>query len=1366
MNKGPISRAAGIAVLAFLLVIGSFLVVMPESADAALGGLTGFEIDGDVVASGGVDWQSLPNSAGVFDPGEVLVINDQNFTGAQLVTDPSTAANTYCIGGDDLIVKNGTKLTDFPFVAVDGSPAPGKNDICQTYVAYDVVPNAGVNEIVLYVGVIRRETNGTTAVAVELNRIDQAHRQSGDLVISFEFDGNGPVAVVNIREWNGSGFDLTAVGGTSAAEGYSTDHFGEIAVNLTATGILPPPENPEDCSTLGTVLPFGWAGNSDTSNIGDWGGSAPLGLDLCGKLIIEKQTNPTGSTETFGYSLSTSAPFSPLTGSLIGDGDSFEWLLPDGNYTLVEADPFGLGWAFDNYSCNNGASSEDRAAGVTVPVSLGTTITCTIENVQPAISVTKTADPTSVPETGGDVTFTFRVDNTGPEAVSLTDLVDSVFGDLDGQGSCVLPQDLSIGGFYECSLTVFLDSDDLVDHFDEVTATAFDAAGLTATATDDATVTFNDLLPTVGLTKSAVPSSLPEPGGDFVFTLTITNTSVEPVTITDLSDSQSGATDFSACSALVGSVLAVDATVECEYTVAHSEAGSYDNTASVTVEDNDGNSASDEAAETVTVVDVLPTVELAKSAVPSSLPEPGGDFVFTLTITNTSVEPVTITDLSDSQSGATDFSACSALVGSVLAVDATVECEYTVAHSEAGSYDNTASVTVEDNDGNSASDEAAETVTVVDVRPSVDLVKDASPGSLPEPGGDFTFTLTIYNTTVEPVQVTALSDDYTLPAGCTGLVGQWIPVGGNLSCSYTVTHTDAGSYDNTASVTVEDNEGNPASDTDDETVTVTDTPIAISIQKTADPLFLNEPGGTFTYTLTITNPSQEAVEIKALTDSNALSADCLNLIGETLNPAGDEGDSVSCTYTVDHTTPGVYDNVATVVVMDNEENEATDDDDASVSVLDVPSSILVTKTPGVTQIAEPGGTVTFTVVVENTSETDMLIVASLVDDVYGDLNGQGNCTVPQKLAVGESYTCSFDGEVLGNAGDSHVNVVTVTAEDDDGNFIEDDDDATVNVTDVASGISVTKTADQPAVQEPGGTVTFTVVVQNPSAADSVTITSMVDDVFGDLNGLGTCSVPQELAPGASYTCSFDGEVAGEAGSSADPHVNTVTVVGIDDDENEVTDSDDETVDITEKPTGTIGDFVWNDTSEDGIQDADEVGVEGVLVELVDADTGEVIASMTTGADGAYEFSGVEEGDYFVRFTTPKSWEFGLVDAGDDDSVDSDAVFKSGSGEKQEHFEIAETLPFSLAAGETNTSFDAGMIKIFVSPQVITTTTTTTTVATTTISTLPFTGFGQGDVAGTALVLIVLGGFVLLAMRRRDDLLETAAAEAPHPAWDE
>ena len=422
----------------------------------------------------------------------------------------------------------------------------------------------------------------------------------------------------------------------------------------------------------------------------------------------------------------------------------------------------------------------------------------------------------------------------------------------------------------------------------------------------------------VDLVKEATPLTLPEPGGVFTFKLTITNTSVEAVTITALTDTNALSAE---CQALIGTSIPAGGTVSCTYTVTHTEAGSYDNTASVTVKDNEGNTASDSDDETVTVTDVMPVVDLTKAADPLTLPEPGGVFNFTLTITNNSVEAVTITSLTDTNALSAE---CQALIGTTLAAGASTACTYTVTHTEAGTYANTASVTVGRQREQPCHDDTdSETVTVTDVLPTVDLVKEATPLTLPEPGGAFNFTLTITNNSVEAVTITSLTDSNALSAECQALIGTSIPAGGTVSCTYTVTHTEAGSYDNTASVTVKDNEGNTASDTDDETVTVTDVMPAVDLTKTADPLTLAEPGGVFVFTLTITNNSVEAVTITSLTDTNALSAECQALIGTTLAAGG----STACTYTVTHTEAGTYPNTASVSVLDNESNPASDEAD-------------------------------------------------------------------------------------------------------------------------------------------------------------------------------------------------------------------------------------------------------------------------------------------------------------------------------------------------------------------------------------------------------------------------------------------------------
>ena len=83
-------------------------------------------------------------------------------------------------------------------------------------------------------------------------------------------------------------------------------------------------------------------------------------------------------------------------------------------------------------------------------------------------------------------------------------------------------------------------------------------------------------------------------------------------------------------------------------------------------------------------------------------------------------------------------------------------------------------------------------------------------------------------------------------------------------------------------------------------------------------------------------------------------------------------------------------------------------------------------------VAEPGGDVTYTFTVNNTSAVDAVTIDTLDDSIYGDLDGQGDCSVPQTIAgSGGTYTCSITEFVSGEPSSPLTNVVTAVASDDD-----------------------------------------------------------------------------------------------------------------------------------------------------------------------------------------------------------------------------------------------------------------------------------------------------------------------------------------------
>jgi uncharacterized repeat protein (TIGR01451 family) len=158
---------------------------------------------------------------------------------------------------------------------------------------------------------------------------------------------------------------------------------------------------------------------------------------------------------------------------------------------------------------------------------------------------------------------------------------------------------------------------------------------------------------------------------------------------------------------------------------------------------------------------------------------------------------------------------------------------------------------------------------------------------------------------------------------------------------------------------------------------------------------------------------------------------------------------------------------------------------------------------------EPGDTVTFTVTVTNV-EVVPVTLNSLVDDVFGDVTliAGSTCTVPQSLAAGgeagDSYTCEFSYLISGQPTDpAHQDWVTASATDADDNPAEATDDATVTFEDILPSITIEKTADPTLVPETGDTVTYSLTVTNTSSED-LTLDSLIDDIYGDLNGQGGC----------------------------------------------------------------------------------------------------------------------------------------------------------------------------------------------------------------------------------------------------------------------
>lgn len=113
--------------------------------------------------------------------------------------------------------------------------------------------------------------------------------------------------------------------------------------------------------------------------------------------------------------------------------------------------------------------------------------------------------------------------------------------------------------------------------------------------------------------------------------------------------------------------------------------------------------------------------------------------------------------------------------------------------------------------------------------------------------------------------------------------------------------------------------------------------------------------------------------------------------------------------------------------------------------------------------------------------------------------------------------------------------------------------------------------------------------------------------------------------------------------------------------------------------GTLGDFVWLDGNENGVQDEEEPGLPGVMVHL-ETCTGTTIATTLSDPAGAYALRGLTAGDYRLRFDAPFAHVFSPRAATSDYRIDSNPDPATGT-----------TSCVALASPQQRMTIDAGLI---------------------------------------------------------------------------
>ena len=253
-----------------------------------------------------------------------------------------------------------------------------------------------------------------------------------------------------------------------------------------------------------------------------------------------------------------------------------------------------------------------------------------------SIEITKTVSPLSLPEPGGEFTYTFVVKNTGDVQVKLTEVKD------DKLGTITLPTDVNLDpNESSAPMTIKVNHTAVGVYDNTVTAKATYDKNIEITATDSASARVTDVIPSITVTKTAFPTTLPKGGGTFTYNFVVTNTGTVPVT--SVVDDVIGTINLP--SVLV--IPAGESSAEMTATYTHSVVGVYTNTVTATAKDEQNNIAQATAQATVEVLESDSSIIVTKTASPTTLPEPGGEFTYTYRITNNGLINVIINSVID-----------------------------------------------------------------------------------------------------------------------------------------------------------------------------------------------------------------------------------------------------------------------------------------------------------------------------------------------------------------------------------------------------------------------------------------------------------------------------------------------------------------------------------------------------------------------------------------------------------------------------------------------------------------------------------------------------------------------------------------------
>ncbi len=797
----------------------------------------------------------------------------------------------------------------------------------------------------------------------------------------------------------------------------------------------------------------------------------------------------------------------------------------------------------------------------------------------PALTLVKTATPTTYAAVNDVISYSYEVENTGNIAlagpVTVTDDKATVScPDVNTVGN--LDTNLDPGESITCTASYSIVQGDL--NSGSVTNTATASADGTDSNQDDETVTATQG-PALTLVKTVTPSTITEAGQVISYNITTTNngnTTLNNVIISDplipsltcTSNGNNFANDGTES-------LPVGESVTCQgnYTTNQTDidAGNITNTANVTATTPSGTTLTETGTATSTVTQTADII-IDKDSNDVTTLTLGDTITYSFTLTNTgnvTLNSITITDPLPNLSTITCPQTSLEPNESMMC---TASYEITQADIDAGNLTNTATVSASPPSGNPITATDSETVPP-DQAPNLEVIKTVTPSTITEAGQVISYNITTTNNGNTTLNNVIISDPLIPSLTCTSNGNNFandgtesLPVGESVTCqgNYTTNQTDidAGNITNTANVTATTPSGTTLTETGTATSTVTQT-ADIIIDKDSNDVTTLTLGDTITYSFTLTNTGNVTLNSITITDPlpNLSTITCPQT---SLEP----NESMMCTASYEITQAdidaGNLTNTATVSASPPSGNPITATDSETVPPDQAPNlEVIKTVTPST--ITEAGQVISYNITTTNNGNTtlnNVIISDPLIPSLTCTSNGNNFANDgTESLPVGESVTCQ--GNYTTNQTDidagNITNTANVTATTPSGTTLTETGTATSTVTQTAD-IIIDKDSNDVTTLTLGDTITYSFTLTNTG---NVTLNSIT--ITDPLPNLSTITCPQtSLEPNESMMCTASYEIT-QADIDAGNLTNTATVSASPPSGNPITATDSETVPPDQAP---------------------------------------------------------------------------------------------------------------------------------------------------------------------------------------------------------